>query len=600
MVHSGKLGTAIEPGGYPAAMSVVNADMVDSWLHEAGRQLRVDPRLTRSVALRVLGQTMPLSDSHRARAGLLAAEACLQLRQPHPAVEHLLATWTDDLTAACERALGTAYAMLGHLDAALDAFVAAAAAEPSALEDFQILLQRANALRRHGRSTEAASIYDQLLARPDPECVGPLGYAGRGLRTVLWLNAASCMHQIGRGAYALDLLDRVDAQTDAGAHGPAVASWSMALRAWSHRSLGNEPEAAVLASATRASAAELAPYASATRVLARCVPPVDAVRCLEELVARLEGADREPDLADTLEELALACSDAGDHSQAYRTQVRAARVRRRVVHAAQRRCRSAELLRLRRQRQRLEAQAMAERNRQLAGRAATLALGREREVQRARSLAHDLRNPLTVLIGALELMDGGSRPDLMQSMVAHADRMLAMLDQVLADESPAADAERVSVDLPGLVVSIVGAYQSRAERKGITLANARAAPVMIQVNPVWIARIVDNLVGNALAVSSSGGRVDVQVQVGAHVVLTVLDRGPGFADDDVSRLFEDGVTGSARPTSGESSSGHGLFVVKCLTDALGGSVVAGNRDDGVGAYVRVTWPVTGPEGLSAG
>jgi two-component system sensor histidine kinase MprB len=99
------------------------------------------------------------------------------------------------------------------------------------------------------------------------------------------------------------------------------------------------------------------------------------------------------------------------------------------------------------------------------------------------------------------------------------------------------------------------------------------------VRPVALERAVANLVRNAVQVSDDGDHVEVVLdEADGWMVVQVLDRGPGIAEEDLPRIFDRFYRGaSARERSG---SGLGLAIVAQVVGLHGGEVAAGNRPSG--------------------
>ena len=142
---------------------------------------------------------------------------------------------------------------------------------------------------------------------------------------------------------------------------------------------------------------------------------------------------------------------------------------------------------------------------------------------------------------------------------------------------PGAVADDVRLDL------IVKAQVERAQRRSGDQADfqMRIEPTMISGEPERISRAVSNLLDNARRWSPPGGIVEVQLHDG---MLSVRDHGPGFAQEDLPRVFERFYRSErARALPG---SGLGLAIVRQAAEAHGGSAAAANAAGG-GAVVRV-------------
>jgi signal transduction histidine kinase/CheY-like chemotaxis protein len=204
-----------------------------------------------------------------------------------------------------------------------------------------------------------------------------------------------------------------------------------------------------------------------------------------------------------------------------------------------------------------------------------------------RIVAHDLRNPLGVILGRAEMLsemveDGASPPDSIKAQLTHirtaAQRVMGFIERLIADA--VADALDISirpepVDLAALLRDLVDANQPLAARKRQTITFAASSAIELMCDADRIREAVDNLVGNAIKYSPTGGRIGVAVERSdLCAVIRITDQGPGLSAADVERLFGRFQRLSATPTGGESSTGLGLSIVKRIVDLHGGTVAA--------------------------
>ncbi|MFO1114621.1 MAG: DUF3369 domain-containing protein [Beijerinckiaceae bacterium] len=219
-------------------------------------------------------------------------------------------------------------------------------------------------------------------------------------------------------------------------------------------------------------------------------------------------------------------------------------------------------------------------------------------------VAHDLKNPLNVILGRSEILEEllardaegakASSPHL-RNIRSSALRLTAMIDELISDAM--ADAlditvRKESVDLDALVREVVEANRPLAERKSQTLVLSMPTSLPTECDPERIREAIDNLVSNAVKYSPVGGRIVVEVFAGADGnVVRVSDSGPGFQPDDLARLFGRFQRLSARPTGGENSTGLGLSIVKRIVDLHGGSIEVVTGDGG-GAIMTVRLKTT--------
>jgi len=181
-----------------------------------------------------------------------------------------------------------------------------------------------------------------------------------------------------------------------------------------------------------------------------------------------------------------------------------------------------------------------------------------------------------------------------------AERLSHLIDNVLdfARLERSVEAyEFAPVSIRETVDHAVEVCQPRAERQAIPLliqheVEATECP-RIDARALEIALI--NLIDNALKYAPKSDQIIVNLSREAgYFKLGVLDRGPGINEADRKRLFQRYVRLSARPTSGESSTGLGLSIAKQLADAMHGSLAYEPRPGGgsVFAFEMPTRPVS--------
>lgn len=229
--------------------------------------------------------------------------------------------------------------------------------------------------------------------------------------------------------------------------------------------------------------------------------------------------------------------------------------------------------------------------------------------------AHDLRAPLGVVRGLLELVRDGKitaeekRAEAVRQAIGEAQRMHALVDDYLgahALESGSVPVRWERLDL-GAVAQAAGLrHAGAAAKKGQHIkVEAPVGKVWVTADAGMLAQVADNFVTNALKFSATGAAVKIELLVaaaeggGGCARLTVTDEGPGVAAEEQGRLFMKFGKGSARATAGEASTGLGLAVAKRLAEAMGGSVGCESpaNERGTGAMFWVELALAG-EGKS--
>ncbi len=216
-------------------------------------------------------------------------------------------------------------------------------------------------------------------------------------------------------------------------------------------------------------------------------------------------------------------------------------------------------------------------------------------------VAHELRTPLSVIQGNVEgLLDGvyGRDDERLETLLEETtvmSRLLEDLRTLSLAEAGALPHHREGGD-PAAVGGDVGAAETpRAAAVGVELRGVRErpAPPEIEVDPVRLRQVLENLVSNALRHTPAGGcvRVEALARPGA-VAFAVVDTGRGIAQDQLPHIFD-----RFWKSADSGGSGLGLAIAKSLVEAHGG-VITAESQPGRGTAMRFTVPTGGGPGLA--
>src|ERR1700688_528333 len=220
------------------------------------------------------------------------------------------------------------------------------------------------------------------------------------------------------------------------------------------------------------------------------------------------------------------------------------------------------------------------------------------------TVAHDLKNPLGVILGRTEmlteLITAGSSKESVTAQVEHirdaTRRLTTMVDHLISDAM--ADAfditiRREPVDIAGLVSEVADANQPLAVNKQQAITVSAPPNFVTMCDADRMREAIDNLISNAIKYSPIGGKITVVVtHEGNKTIIRVADEGAGLSPEDLGRLFGRFQRLSAKPTAGESSTGLGLSIVKRIVDMHGGEVTANSAGPGHGSTFTVILPAT--------
>ena len=214
------------------------------------------------------------------------------------------------------------------------------------------------------------------------------------------------------------------------------------------------------------------------------------------------------------------------------------------------------------------------------------------------SVSHQLRTPLTVIAGYLEMALDESVPEqerqnALSVAAKHTERLANIVDQLVDLSRMEEKKLRLRpTDVKQLIENATEIYQTKAKQKGVDFRMELGSGLQgLSVDPKALETIVVNLLDNAVKFTPSGGSVTLRARIeGDCLFIEVEDTGLGIAPQELQRIFERFYTGN-HP---EAGSGLGLAMVKWAAAAHGGDVKVESRvDKGSVFTVRIPMPRTG-------
>lgn len=204
----------------------------------------------------------------------------------------------------------------------------------------------------------------------------------------------------------------------------------------------------------------------------------------------------------------------------------------------------------------------------------------------AAAIAHEVRNPLASLSGAVQLLHKAEADvPLHEIILREVGRINELVTQFLETTRPAALHKRL-VELGMLVGEVVGTFaKDRRYREAIRVVEEVDELPLLEVDPERIRQVLWNLLLNAAQAMPSGGMIHVSaVQVGERVRLMVTDEGVGISDEDLGRVFDPFYT------TRQGGTGLGLATVERVAREHGGSVWV-RSEPGGGTAIAIWLPV---------
>jgi two-component system, OmpR family, sensor histidine kinase KdpD len=220
-------------------------------------------------------------------------------------------------------------------------------------------------------------------------------------------------------------------------------------------------------------------------------------------------------------------------------------------------------------------------------------------------LGHELRRPLTALLGALATLQQRhhalsvrQQQELLGIAHRQGEQLGQLLDQLLAaaeiDRRQGRLARRSLVDAAALAEEAGRAARLAHPAHRITIEVA--GPLLVWVDPLAVSRILGNLLDNAAAYSPPGAAILLSARRdGLHALVAVQDTGPGIPPVDRARIFQP-YTRLHQPTAspGSGGLGLGLHIARRLARANRGELLVAEPPGRRGARLELRLPLATP------
>lgn len=215
-------------------------------------------------------------------------------------------------------------------------------------------------------------------------------------------------------------------------------------------------------------------------------------------------------------------------------------------------------------------------------------------------VAHDLRTPLTGLLGFAEVaqadLEAGSDRLAEDLEVIHATAvemhdLLSDLLDVSKIEAGKVEITRRTTDLAALLDEGRKRYEMWAGAKDITFRLKCGELPPVQCDARRIQQVLNNLVSNAVKFSRKGGTITLSAKAREEAIeVSVVDTGQGIDAADLEKLFKQFEQGAAQATGGERGTGLGLAIAKKLVELHGGTIGVESKR-GVGSKFTFRLPL---------
>ncbi|RAV21507.1 sensor histidine kinase [Paenibacillus contaminans] len=192
------------------------------------------------------------------------------------------------------------------------------------------------------------------------------------------------------------------------------------------------------------------------------------------------------------------------------------------------------------------------------------------------NLAHDLRTPLTSVIGYLDFILQGK--DLTEEQMKHyttiaytkslrLEKLIDELFDITRMNYSKLNIRRSSLDLSELLIQLTEEMYPVFEKSEMTARLQITPHLMISGDGDLLARVFENLLSNANRYGKDGGFIDIcGRQEGGQVVIQVINYGKTIPPDELPHVFDMFFTGDRARTHQEGSTGLGLFIAKNIVE----------------------------------
>ena len=216
------------------------------------------------------------------------------------------------------------------------------------------------------------------------------------------------------------------------------------------------------------------------------------------------------------------------------------------------------------------------------------------------SLNHEIRTPMTLIVGPLQnLLNSDSDPArqrIYQLMSRNAERILAVISQILdmrRIDKGQLTLQRRRTDMVALVKDTFDLFYGQAIEQGLTLSfHADGQEIYAMADPMNFDKVVMNLLSNAFKYTPRGGHVTVSVGTDTDdVLISVRDDGQGIDPQQTARIFQRFYRGERADNHNVTGAGIGLHLTRQLVEMHDGEISVANNSDGPGCTFCVRLPL---------
>ncbi|EJP6471989.1 HAMP domain-containing histidine kinase [Clostridium botulinum] len=218
-----------------------------------------------------------------------------------------------------------------------------------------------------------------------------------------------------------------------------------------------------------------------------------------------------------------------------------------------------------------------------------------------KAIAHDLKTPITVIQGHVEvLIEGGIKDPIrvekyLNIIKANTERM----GRLISDMNLASEIENKSFDLVPVKVDIIEFLEKKQQDYKVLCKDKNIEFKLLlekkfnlnrefSIDAERLEQILDNIISNAIRYTPSGKSIITKVKVYNNIIKFIVeDEGTGFNDKELCYVFEKFYRGDSSRSKEKGHSGLGMYIVKILVEKHNGWITAENKEKG-GARIKFT------------
>jgi signal transduction histidine kinase len=217
--------------------------------------------------------------------------------------------------------------------------------------------------------------------------------------------------------------------------------------------------------------------------------------------------------------------------------------------------------------------------------------------QMTADIAHELRTPLSLILGHAEAVHDGVLPpskenfEIIREEAARLENLVNDLRTLSLADAGELSIVPQTVEPAALLQEVASLFQYQTQKKNIALELDIASPLPpLEVDPGRMTQVLTNILDNATRHTPKGGRILLSArQAGDMVELAIQDSGPGLPKEETERIFERFYRADASRRRDDGGSGLGLAIAKSIALAHNGQLSA-ESEPGKGLRISILLP----------